>query len=993
MIQQGAVLDFSRAAVHYGRIKRRTAYWRLPTKMEDYIEPQLHHSFPVDQIREFEELVKDFRGLFAEQGPPTTSGQHVIRLKDQRPIRAPSYKHSAAKLRIIEEEVEKMLHQGIIEHSTSAYNSPVVIVKKKDGSARFCIDYRRLNEVTHDEVAVLPTIQDTLRDLGTAKVFSVLDLKTGYWQIPMQERSRVYTAFSTPDGSHYQFKVMPFGLKNAPSTFQQMMAQEVLSGFIRKFVFVYLDDIIIFSPTYEEHLRHLRLVMERLRQYGLRCSEKKCRFGSERLDYLGHQVTATGNEPQEVHLQRIFASKPPSNRRQLKAFLGLCGWVREYIPRFAELAGPLTRLLSKGNRWTWGLDQETAWSNVQAAFREPLQLHRPDPQLPYTLQTDASGHGMAAVLLQHTPEGDRRIISYASSKLTSAQARYHSNEQECLAVVWAVEKYRPYLEDRRFHLKTDNRALTWLKSMVNSNAKLTRWAMLLQQYTFDVSHCPGIQNQLADALSRSPVNKTADLKDDAPLGPPTEPNEASTSSTYQTPTLNAAETLYERLLRCQQEDAGAQRLAERWERLQEQDPVDAAAVALRDQYVLKDGVIFKREPHGLVLLVPPSGALHLLRAFHDNRTAGHPGAEETYAAINRRYYLPKLATRVREYVSKCNTCVRHKPGPARAPAPLTDRPSVSGPFDSISVDIMGPYPVTQINNNRYILVATDIYSRWVEAKAVSSTTVNAITKFIHDEVICRYGYPRLVLSDNGPQFRSANWKRTIHLWGAEHWTTPLYHPRANPVERRNQEIKKQLRILLDRRAKDSWDQELPAALYHLRSRKNASTGQSPAAMVLGRELPRPGEWALPAGTLDENPEDAQRLLADVQRHQARYRERYLHRRPPVHRYQPGDQVFIKRDFPEAFGTKYEPGVIKYNLGRNVYRVEFSDGRYKKLHVDRIRPTPRPQPVPNNEEEDLDNEEALVPLAFLGVVKSPRAYDANKHYSHVTTTCMTTPRNQ
>jgi hypothetical protein len=295
-----------------------------------------------------------------------------------------------------------MLVSGVIEPSTSEYASPVVIVKKKDGQPRFCVDYHRLNAATRDEAAPLPIIQEMLRDLGQVKVFSSLDLKSGYWQVPLSDESKEYTAFTTPDGGLYQFRVMPFGRKGAPPTFQRLMSQEVLTGHFRNFTMVYLDDIIVYSTNHKEHIKHLQLLFERLQIHGLRCAPEKCHLGEREIVYLGHVVSTQGNQPQQLHLRQIQGAPTPKDRRSLRSFLDLCNWLRDYVPRFAAITYPVTNLLSAKKPWRWGPTEERAFRSVKKVLAQPLMLHRPNPKLPYVLQTDASGTGMAAAVPSST---------------------------------------------------------------------------------------------------------------------------------------------------------------------------------------------------------------------------------------------------------------------------------------------------------------------------------------------------------------------------------------------------------------------------------------------------------------------------------------------------------------------------------------------------------------------------------------------------------------
>jgi hypothetical protein len=301
---------------------------------------------------------------------------HNIRLKKDEPFRLRPYPVSDKKKKQLFQCVQEMLAAGVIERSVSDYCSPAVLVTKKDGTVRFCTDYRKLNLLTEDEAAPLPKISDALREFGSATVFSAIDLKSGYWQIPMDKASKHLTAFATPDGATYQYRVMPFGLKNAPATFQKLMTR-VLEGHLGKFAHVYLDDIIIFSRDHREHLVHLRLILERLQEYGLRCATEKCRFGVTELPYLGHIVGGNHNRPQPKHLEQIRSAPTPTTRKQLQSFLGLANWVRDYVPRFAELAAPITDLLNKKSRYRWTEEAQQAFEALKEAMSPAPPSTRP----------------------------------------------------------------------------------------------------------------------------------------------------------------------------------------------------------------------------------------------------------------------------------------------------------------------------------------------------------------------------------------------------------------------------------------------------------------------------------------------------------------------------------------------------------------------------------------------------------------------------------------
>ena len=315
---------------------------------------------------------------------------------------------------IMYRQIDEMLSAGVIEPSSSSYSSPVVIDRKEGKKPRFCIDFKLINKITVDEPSVLPKIHDTIKDLGSSTIFSVLDLKSGYWQVPLDPSSKPYTAFSTPDGALYQFTVMPFGLKNAPGTFQRLMTNEVLCGYLNVFCKVYLDDIIIYSSDMASHINHLRLIFERLRIHNLKVSPEKCQFATSELDYLGHHISGGTITPQEKHILAVKNFKPPGNKKQLQSFLGTCNWIREYVPHMSEIIAPLTPLLHKNTKFRWLDSHQLAFELIKEKLSQPLFLHRPDFSKPFYLQTDASSVGMGCVLFQKNETNDeRQIISYS----------------------------------------------------------------------------------------------------------------------------------------------------------------------------------------------------------------------------------------------------------------------------------------------------------------------------------------------------------------------------------------------------------------------------------------------------------------------------------------------------------------------------------------------------------------------------------------------------
>lgn len=396
-----------------------------------------------------------------------------------------------------------MLQEGIIEPSSSPWSSPVVIVRKKDGKYRFCIDFQQVNNVTRKDAYPLPYINAILDKLRRARYITSLDLKQGYWQVALDESSKPITAFTVPGMGLFQFRVMPFGLHSAPATFQRLM-DRVIGPDLDPYSFAYLDDIIVLGETFEQHLDHQSEVFRRLRGENLRLNPEKCQFCRKSLRYLGHLVPADGIQTDPEKVSAIEGLSASTNVRGVRRFLGIASWYRRFVKDFSKIAHPLTRLLKKSVKWSWTKEQQQAFDQLKKCLTEVPILACPDFSRPFVLQTDASDHGLGAALIQNGSSGDH-VIAYASRTLTATERKFSVTEKECLAIVWGVEKMRPNLEGYHFTVVTDHQSLRWLHSLKSPSGRLARWSIYLQQFDFEIKYRKGVLNKVADALSRDPA--------------------------------------------------------------------------------------------------------------------------------------------------------------------------------------------------------------------------------------------------------------------------------------------------------------------------------------------------------------------------------------------------------------------------------------------------------------------------------------------------------
>lgn len=436
----------------------------------------------------------------------TTRTRHRIQLATSEPLKATPARMTPEQDRIVNESVEKMLRDGVITSVKSPFTSRVVLVPKKDGSRRFCVDYRRLNQITVKDNMPLPRIEDVLDSLQGATWFTSLDLQSGYWQIPMEPEDVLKTAFVTKRGT-YAFKVMPFGLTNAPATFQRLM-NEVLEECLGTTVIAYLDDVTVYSETFGLHLEHLKRVLERLRDAGLTLNLSKCQFAKRKIELLGFEIGVEGLGVLSKKVDAIQHLLPPENATELRQFLGLCSYYRKFVPGYGQIANPLYHLLRKDQPFHWSPEHESAFQELKQKLSTAPVLKLPDYEQPFTIATDASDYAVGAVLSQADKVGSNRPVWYLSRKLAPAELKYTTMEKECLAVVYALKHFRHYIWDKPVKLYTDHKALQYLMNGdPPDRGRLARWYTLIREFDLEILHAKGSTNVVADSLSRLKVEE------------------------------------------------------------------------------------------------------------------------------------------------------------------------------------------------------------------------------------------------------------------------------------------------------------------------------------------------------------------------------------------------------------------------------------------------------------------------------------------------------
>jgi predicted aspartyl protease len=775
-----------------------------------------------------------------------TEGATPVR---QRPYRVAEFENSPQA-----KAIEEMLKNGIIRESSSDWASPVIMVKKKDGSLRFCVDFRKLNALTKKDSYPLPLIEDLLNNMGKskAKYFSKLDLASGYWQIPVAEKDIPKTAFITPAGL-YEFVVMAFGLTNAPATFQRGM-DKLFRG-LDKFCLVYLDDIIIFSPTIEKHFEDIQLVFDRLQNAGYHAKLKKCEFLLSEISFLGHVVSEKGIAADPEKIEMIKTMVPPSNVRSVREFLGLTGFYRRFIKDYSHLAKPLHSITHKDVPFQWSKECQNSFELLKEKLISSPVLVYPDFSKPFTLECDASGSAIGLILSQ-----DSRVVAYGGRVFKPSEQVYPATQREALAVVYGCRKFRSLILGRPFVVLTDHNPLVHLMKVKDPNGMLMRWSMELQEYEITPVYRSGPSSGNVDCLSRCSCWNTVAGKPEilAVLQVPEEvkqnPSEVDllsvSSPDHQVFVVQVDEedqvpSRISNLAQLQREDRS---LSPYFDFLETQEYPEntktARDLALTiENYALDEfGVLCFLPPNNNSknrfvtkwrVVVPKSLRSDILLSYHDEPMSGHLGVAKTFHKIRQRFYWKGMSKDINHYVRSCEKCSKKK-HPKTLPKGHMGSVPVAQPFQLWAYDVTGPFPTTD-QGNKYIHVLTEYFTRYVETAAAKTQDAVTTAQIFNEKVICRHGVPETLLTDRGKNFNSQLVKELCKFMGIHKKNTTSYHPQTDALpERFNSTLVNMLAKFVSDNQKD-WDVYLSHVTFAYNTSNQESTGDSPYFLMYGRE--------------------------------------------------------------------------------------------------------------------------------------------------------------
>ena len=740
-------------------------------------------------------LLQQYADIFEDPKklPPKREIDHrILVLPNQRPINVRPYKYGYVQKEEIEKLVVEMLQAGVIRPSHSPYSSPVLLVKKKDGGWRFCVDYRKLNQVTISDKFPIPVIEELLDELHGATVFSKLDLKSGYHQIRMQKEDVEKTAFRTHEG-HYEFLVMPFGLTNAPATFQSLMNQ-VFKPFLRRCVLVFFDDILVYSKDIAEHEKHLGMVFAVLRDNHLFANKKKCVIAHSKIQYLGHITSSKGVQADEEKIKDMVKWPQPKDVTGLRGFLGLSGYYRRFVKGYGEIAAPLTRLLQK-NSFAWDEQATEAFEKLKMAMTTIPVLALPNWDLPFLIKTDASGTGLGAVLSQNG-----HPIAFFSQKLSTRAQAKSIYERELMAVVLSVQKWRHYLLGRKFTIISDQKALKFLLEQREVQPQFQKWLTKLLGYDFEILYQPGLQNKAADALPRMEY--------------PLEVNSLTTTGIVDMEVIdkevNQDEELQKTIKELKQNPEGISKFS--WE----------------------NGKLFYKKR--VVLSKKSSVIPTLLHTFHDSILGGHSGFLRTYKRMSGELYWEGMKADIKKYVEQCEICQRNKYEATKPAGVLHPLPAPEAILEEWLMDFIEGLP--KAGGMNVIMVVVDRLSKYAYFITMKHpfTAKQVATTFI-EKIISKHGVPKSIVSDRDKVFISHFWKELFTTMGTKLKRSTAFHPQTDgQTERVNQCLETYLRCFCNEQPQ-RWHKFIPWAELWYNTTFHSSIRSNPFKIVYGRQPP------------------------------------------------------------------------------------------------------------------------------------------------------------
>ena len=902
--------------------------------------------------------------------------------QDAKPIRKSPYSIHPRYEQPLRKELEMMQKEGIIRESNSAWSAPAIVIPKpnRPGDIRLVVDFREVNKLIQKDSHPLPRMDRCLDQVGRnrPRFMTSFDLEKGFFQMELDENSKQYTAFSVPHNL-YEFNRLPMGLSTSPAQFQRCMNQ-TFRDYINQFLVIYLDDILLYSRTFSEHLDALRCVLTRLREAGLKLRAANTQLARKELKFLGFRVTSEGIKADSRICEDVKNFPQPKTVKQPRGFLGLAQFYKRFIKDYAKIAKPLNNLLKKGERFAWSEECDESFLSIKDALTSPPILAHPDLEKCFRLYTDASDYAVGYVLSQDDDAGREKVVAYGGKSLQKYQLSYGVTEKEMLAAYSGVIHFDHYLRHNQFELITDHSALeSLLTKQKELKGKFARWAAELLNYTFTVKHRPGKQLGNADAMSRREYEQTVDCDPCIPVKEPTvsaitraqtkkiNVRQSDARDTSKNVTVNRATEPDESVLAQVRESAVDSEYSAA--DIREQQLKDSDITAILNYLETKELPPDDEEARNIImhapdyflnedkilhhigiangsnkkccvrynqLVAPKSIRQRILREYHDGIQGGHFGVDKTLQGILTRYYWQTVTRDVADHVHTCQECQSHKrdPNQRRPYLGTTPEPEV---LELVTLDILGPIKETS-NGMKHVLVMMDYATRYCVLRPIKDTTAGSVATVFFDEWLSKLGAPHKLSSDRGPAFISQVMREICRIFGIDQQFSCPYVARSHGIVERLQETVQQVLSFYLDRFEDEWDKAIQAVAGCINSTSSVSTGFSPNFLMLGREPRKSIDTVLrpPPRSKRTVREYLESFIANLEKareaglqrskeSRERYRRAFNKRARPAN-FQAGDLVYVyvprnRRGFSRALSHNWHgPYVIVKEEGQLHYRL-------------------------------------------------------------------------